>query len=423
MLPTLPRQTWAWAFYDWANSAFATVVIAGFFPVFFREYWSRDVASSEITFHLGLANSAASVAIVVLAPVLGAIADSAGIKKRLLLLFATLGIAMTGAFFWLAAGEWQMAALLYVFASIGFMGGNVFYDSLLVNVAEQRHYDFVSAFGYALGYLGGGLLFAFCVAMTIKPAWFGLSGAAEAVRLSFLLTAVWWALFSLPVLLWVQEPKPLTRGGLVREIAGGFAQLYRTFHEIRRLRVLSLFLLAYWLYIDGVDTVIRMAVDYGLSLGFGTNQLITALLITQFVGFPAAVVFGRLGERYGTKRSIEFGIAVFIVVTILGSMMQKTWHFYAIAVIIGLVLGGVQSLSRSFYARMIPAGKSAEFFGFYNMLGKFAAVIGPALMGGAAVLTGDQRLAILSLLILFVAGGVLLYFVDEQAGIAAAKEL
>ena len=423
MLRQQSRQTWAWMFYDWANSAFATVVIAGFFPVFFREFWSRGQASADITFHLGAANSFASLAIVVTAPFIGAIADSGGLKKRLLLSFAGLGIAMTAALFWLQAGQWQLAAALYVLATIGFMGGNVFYDSLLVDVADPRHYDAVSAGGYAIGYLGGGLLFAVCVAMTLQPHWFGLTDPAAAIRLSFLFTAAWWATFTIPLLLWVPEPAAKEGDGAGRAVAGGWRQLVGTFHEIRRLRVLSLFLLAYWLYIDGVDTVIRMAVDYGLALGFGTSQLITALLITQFVGFPAAIVFGRLGERFGTKRSIGVGIAVFAAVTIAASVMRETWQFYAVAIIIGLVLGGVQSLSRAFYARLIPAGKSAEFFGFYNMLGKFAAVIGPTLMGGVALLTGDQRLAILSLLVLFAAGGALLYFVDEAEGMAAARRI
>lgn len=407
-------------FYDWANSAFATVVIAGFFPVFFREFWSRGQASADITFHLGLANSAASLAIVVAAPLLGAVADSGGLKKRLLLGFATLGVAMTAALYSLQVGQWQPAATLYALSAIGFMGANVFYDSLLVDVTEPQHYDAVSAGGYAIGYLGGGLLFAVCVAMTLWPHAFGLPDAAAAVRLSFPLTATWWAAFTLPLLLWVREPAPTGRG---RALAGGWRQLAGTVREIRHLRVLSLFLLAYWLYIDGVDTVIRMAVDYGLALGFGTSQLITALLLTQAVGFPAAIVFGRLGERFGTKRSIGLGIAVFALITVTASVMRATWQFYAVAAVIGLVLGGVQSLSRAFYARLVPSAKSAEFFGFYNMLGKFAAVIGPTLMGGVALLTGDQRLAILSLLILFAAGGALLYFVDEEQGQTAAQRL
>ncbi|MEJ2630172.1 MAG: MFS transporter [Acidihalobacter sp.] len=329
---------------------------------------------------------------------------------------------MTGSLFWLQAGQWQLAATLYALATIGFMGANVFYDSLLVDVAKPHRYDAVSAGGYAIGYLGGGLLFAVCVALTLQPHWFGLADPAAAVRLSFLFTAAWWTVFSIPLLLWV--PEPAARGsGAGRAVAGGWAQLVCTFHEIRRLRVLSLFLIAYWLYIDGVDTVIRMAVDYGLALGFDSSQLITALLITQFVGFPSAVVFGRLGERFGTKRSIGIGIAVFALVTVAASVMRETWQFYAVAIVIGLVLGGVQSLSRAFYARLIPPGKSAEFFGFYNMLGKFAAVIGPTLMGGVALFIGDQRLAMLSLLLLFLAGGVLLCFVDQAEGEAAARQL
>lgn len=417
------RRALAWALYDWGNSAYATVVLAGFFPIFYRDYWGAGQAGTSITFHLGLAHSLSSLLIVLLAPTLGAVADSGGLKKRLLLLFATLGIAMTAALFWLEKGELLAATVIFVLASVGFMGGNVFYDALIMEVAEERSYDRVSALGYALGYLGGGLLFAFCVAMTLAPGRFGLADAAAAVRLSFLLTALWWAVFTVPLLLFVREPhRPAGPRGW-EAVRAGLGQLLATFHEIRRLRVVGLFLIAYWLYIDGVDTVIRMAVDYGKALGFGTDALITALLVTQFVGFPAAIVFGQLGTRWGTKRALLLGIGVYVLITLWGARLTQVWEFYALAVTVGLVQGGVQSLSRSLYARLIPADKAAEFFGFYNMLGKFAAIVGPVLMGWIGQLAGSPRVGILSLLLLFVPGALMLWRVDVREGHRMAEAL
>jgi len=410
------RSTYAWAFYDWANSAFATTVMAGFFPLFFKQYWNAGVTDTVSTFRLGMANSIASLIVVLGAPLLGAIADHMDKRKGFLLLFSALGVVMTGALYFVAAGDWQLAALCYVLAVLGFSGGNLFYDALLVFVARPTQLDRVSALGFALGYLGGGVLFAVNVLMVLHPDWFGLADKSAAVRVSFLTVAVWWAVFSIPILVSVHEartPQPTRLGAALRQ---GFSQLRHTLREIGRLPQTFLFLLAYWLYIDGVDTIIRMAVDYGLSLGFPSNSLIIALLITQFVGFPAAIAFGRLGERIGARTGILIALAVYVAVTTWGAFMNQVWEFYMLAVVIGLVQGGVQSLSRSLYARLIPAGRSAEFFGFYNMLGKFAAVLGPILMGWVGVMTGSPRLGILSVLVLFVLGALLLLKVDLARG-------
>ncbi len=417
------KKAVSWAFYDWANSAFATTVIAGFFPIFFKQYWNVEADAAVSTFRLGAANSFASLVIVLLAPILGAIADRCGAKKKFLLFFAMMGIVMTGALYMVAEGDWIFALLLYVIAMIGFSGGNIFYDSLLVNISGPRKVDFVSALGFAMGYLGGGILFSLNVAMTLKPEFFGLSGPAEAIRISFIMVAVWWAVFSIPVFLFVDEPEVKDRSSGFKSITDGLHQLRMTFIEIRKLRVVFLFLIGYWLYIDGVDTIVRMAVDYGLSLGFDSNKLIVALLITQFVGFPSAIVFGKIGEKFGPKTGIFIGIFVYIAVTIWAFFMNDVREFYALAVSIGLVQGGVQSLSRSFFTRIIPKNKSAEFFGFYNMLGKFAAVIGPVMMGWVSVVFNSPRIGILSIIILFISGGILLYFVDEEEGVRMAKAL
>jgi UMF1 family MFS transporter len=416
------RKVLSWALYDWANSAFAITVVSAFFPLFLKQYWSDGADATLTTFRLGLANSIGGLLIALLSPILGAIADQGGTRKRYLIFFAAMAILMTGALQFVARGEWPLAIALYVLAAIGFSGSNSFYDALLVSVASEPQLDKVSSLGFALGYLGGGLLFAVNVAMVLWPARFGLVDAAEAVHLSFGMVALWWAVFSIPLLLFVKEPDGEGRLSGWAAVAAGFQQLAATFREIRRLRIVLLFLLAYFLYIDGVGTLVRMALDYGMALGFEGSSLIVALLITQFVGFPASLAFGHLGARFGAKAGITIGLGVYIAATLWGYAMESVWEFYALAIVVGLVQGGVQALSRSLFARIMPAARAGEFFGFYNMLGKFAVVLGPLLVGSAALATGSSRAAILVLVALFVAGGVLLYFVDEREGARLAKE-
>lgn len=410
------KKVISWSMYDWANSAFATTVMAGFFPVFFKQFWSAGTDVSVSSFQLGAANSLAGIIVAVLSPALGAIADKGSAKKRFLFYFSALGIVMTGALFFIARGQWEMAAALFVLAMVGFSGGNIFYDSLIVNVAEEEKMDFVSALGFALGYLGGGLLFALNIFMTLNPQTFGLATASDGVRASFVSVALWWGVFSIPLFMFVDEPKGERQPAGWMAVRGGFHQLRATFREIRELKVVLLFLVGYWFYIDGLNTIISMAVDYGLSLGFESKSLLLALLITQFVGFPAAIAFGRIGEKLGAKTGIFIGLAVYLGVTVYSYYMQSEKEFYVLAAVIGLVQGGVQSLSRSLYARIIPKNKAAEFFGFYNMLGKFATVIGPFLMGLTSVLTRNPRFSIFSISFLFIVGGILLYFVNESEG-------
>jgi UMF1 family MFS transporter len=326
-----------------------------------------------------------------------------------------LGIATTLALYFVGQGQWLLAASLFALGTLGFNGGIVFYDALLLDVASARELDRVSALGYSLGYLGGGLLFALNVLMVVKPGLFGLSSPAEAVRWSFVTVAVWWLVFLLPLMLYVRESRPAGSGSGVSAWTAGWRELAATVRQLRAHRVLLQFLIAYWLYIDGVNTIIKMAVDYGLALGLASSDLLGALLLTQFVAFPAALVFGRLGERWGTQRSLLLGIAVYAAVTVWAYSLSSAAEFYAMAVVVGLVQGGVQSLSRSLFGRLVPPGKSAEFFGFYNMVGKFGTVLGPALMGLMALLTGSTRASILSLLLLFVVGAVLLYRVRSGA--------
>ncbi|MDY6861461.1 MAG: MFS transporter, partial [Thermodesulfobacteriota bacterium] len=368
------------------------------------------------TARLGFANSISCIIVALIAPVLGAIADIGTLKKKFLMFFACIGIVMTLSLYLISEGNWITAMLVYIIATLGFSGGNIFYDALITLVASKKKMDCVSALGYSLGYLGGGILFAFNVWMTVCPKTFGFSHASEAIRFSYLTVGIWWAVFSVPLFLFVKEEKHYKKCN-GNTIKGGLIQLKETFKEIRRLKTIFLFLLAYWFYMDGVDTIVRMAVDYGISIGFKANDLIIALLITQFVGFPSALVFGYLGGKIGTKNSIYIAIFVHLVISIWGAFIRSKTEFYVLAGVVGLVLGGIQALSRSYYAKIIPMDKSAEYFGFYNMIGKFSAVIGPSLIGGIGLFIKKigysaniaSRVSIMSIALLFITGGILLY--------------
>ena len=406
----------AWSLYDWANSAFATTVMAGFFPIFFKEYWSTTDNVTLSTWYLGLGNSIASILVAALAPFIGAIADRGTAKKKLLIFFAFLGIIATGGLWIVNQGHWQMAILFYIIASIGFMSGNIFYDALLPAVATKEKYDYASSLGYSLGYIGGGLLFLINVLMYLQPHYFGISDGATAIRLSFISVAVWWAIFSIPLILFVKEPTIHEPIGIFSSIKEGWSQLISTLSKIRQFKVVVTFLMAYWLYIDGVDTIIRMAVDYGTSIGFPASSLITALLLVQFVAFPATLIYSRFASKIGIKNALYTAILGYTLITIFGAFVSKEWHFYVIAVFIACFQGGIQALSRSLYSRIIPKNQAAEFFGFYNMLGKFAAIIGPPMMGYIGLITGNPRIGILSIVILFILGGFILTKVDLQEG-------
>ena len=582
------KKIFSWTMYDWANSAFATTVMAGFFPIFFKTYWSSGANVNESTALLGISNSIASLVVALLAPILGSIADQGSSRKKFLIFFAYMGVLLTGCLFMVSMGNWLLAAMLYVFGTVGFSGANIFYDSLLPHVASSKKIDFVSAKGFALGYLGGGLLFLLNVLWYLMPATFGFPVEAEAmiqdelfkdaveiqidgdvdftipddlqigaatiksefgvplwimtdnasvesnrmaikatlpedvnislidssisfggykraelieynpedsrfvianltrkisdsdsvyftivnnityedfssgkligvkglenhygqksiksdflhpgteflsIRISFLSVALWWGIFTIPLIMWIKEKK---RSNIKDQRASyvklGFRQLFSTFRKVKHTKVVFTFLLAYWLYIDGVDTIIRMAVDYGMSIGFPSSSLIVALLITQFVGFPAALLFGKMGEKWDVKKSIFIAIAVYLCVTAWGIFMTRTIEFYVLAIVIGLVQGGIQALSRSFYSRIIPKDQCAEFYGFYNMLGKFAAIFGPALIGIVGLLVRNagyseniaSRAGIASVSILFLGGGLMLYFVNEERGRDSVKYL
>ena len=414
------KEIISWSLYDWANSAFATTVMAAFFPIFFSEYWSLGQDASVSTFFLGIANSTASLVVAVMAPFLGAIADSGSYRKKFLIFFAFLGALMTSCLWLLKSGQWGLAILFYVVACIGFSGGNTFYDSLLPCVASDKKVDFVSALGFSLGYIGGGLLFLINVLMYLMPNMFGISSSVEAVKISFLTVGIWWLVFSIPLLLFVKEDNEGKKTKISESCQTGAKNIATTLKSLKFLKTTTLFLVAYWCYIDGVDTIIRMATDYGTSLGFSSSSLIVALLITQFVAFPAALLYNTFGKKIGTKNAILVAIVAYCIIALLGVFMTKEIHFYLLAILIGLFQGGIQALSRSYYTRLIPKDNSAQFFGFFNMLGKFAAIIGPFLVGFVTLITKSNRIGILSLILLFAVGGVLLYKVDESK---AEKEI
>jgi UMF1 family MFS transporter len=425
------KKIYSWALYDWANSAFATTVMAGFFPIFFSQYWSDPSNLSISTFYLGLGNSLASIVVALLAPFLGAIADRGSFKKRFLIFFAFLGIVMTVGLGFVAQGMWPVALLLYIFATIGFSGANTFYDSLLPSVSNEETVDYVSALGYSLGYLGGGILIVINFLMLSYPESFGLADSTAAIQWSFISVGIWWAIFSIPIMLFVEEEKELETKSITKSIREGIAQFKSTFNEIRNLKVVATFLLAYWLYIDGVDTTVRMAANFGINLGFGQTAIMGALVLVQFVAFFATLLYIKFSDKVGIKNGIYTAIFAYVFIVFGAFFVTEAWHFYILAVLIGCFQGGIQTLSRSLYSRIIPENKSGEFFGFFNMWGKFAAVFGPLIMGSATVLINnaiaDQELAarigFQSIIVLLLLGAYVFSKVDLAEGEAMAKKL
>ena len=411
----LNKSAWSWALYDWANSAFATTVMAGFFPIFFKSYWASNLSDAESTFAIGSVNSLVGLLIAFSAPVLGALADAGDSKRKFLFSFAFLGIIATGYLFFIPESSWKLAVVFYGIGVIGFSGGNIFYDSLLVTVSKEKERNRVSALGFSLGYLGGGILFLLNVAMFLYPNWFGLENQIEAVLWSFLSVAVWWFIFSLPIYLNVKEPvQNASKKQINTVIADAFENLLNTAKSIKKFKSAVIFLLAYFLYMDGVDTIIRMATSYGSDIGLSATSMIQALLLTQFIGFPATLVFGYYADRFGYKYSLSFAIIVYILVVLFSSQMDTALEFYIVASVIGLVQGGVQAISRSFFSTLIPENKAAEFFGFYNFIGKSSVFLGPFMVSGIALITGSPSYGILSLLILFIPGLILLWLVPEK---------
>jgi UMF1 family MFS transporter len=418
VLKNITKENLSWALYDWANSAYATTVMAVFFPLFFNDYWSAGEDTTVTTARLGIATSATGVILMILSPVTGALSDLAGSKKRYLFYTTLAGALSTSCLFFVPGGYWLPALVLFSLSSLCFSAGMVFYDSLLNSVAGRDRLNLVSSLGYSLGYLGGGLLLALNILAATKPEILGISSPEQAVKLSFVSVGVWWLLFSIPLFKYVREKKHYIKEARSHDLAAGFRKIKDTLSHIRRIKGVFLFLLAYWLYIDGVDTIIRMAVDFGKSIGLESGSLIKAILITQFVGFPSALLAGIVFKGMsGARKGIYLSIAVYFGVSVFASFMKTETHFYALAVTVGLVQGGIQALSRSYFAFIIPQNREGEFFGFYNMIGKFAVILGPLFIAVTGLLLRNagfsadsaSRGGIISVSFFFIAGGIMFY--------------
>ncbi len=429
------REQRAWAMYDWANSAMVTVIVSSVFPIFFNAYANAGTAPEVALTRHSFATTFALTIIAVMAPVLGALADHAPVKKRMLGTFLGVGVSSVALMFFIGEGQWLFAAALFVLASIGANGSFVFYDALLPHVAGRDEIDQVSTAGYALGYLGGGILLAGVIVLTLAPGAFGLPAgeglsaedASLPTRIGFVVVALWWALFAIP--LFRRVPEPPTRAVSARErqlgaLRAAFARLRETSRNLRRYRHAFLMLVAFLIYNDGIGTIIRMATSYGDTLGLDRTAMITAIMIVQFVGIPCAFVFGMLAGKIGAKPAIFIGLAAYTGISIMGYFVTTETHFFILAGMVGLVQGGTQALSRSLFGSMIPAHESGEFFGLFAIFEKFAGIAGPAIFGTLMALTGSSRLAILSLIGFFVVGGVILAFVDVEEGrrVARAEE-
>jgi len=414
----------AWCMYDWANSAFATTIMAAMFPPFYRSMvTAAGLSEYNATAYWGYTTSLALLMVALLAPVLGAISDHTGHKKRYVAFFAALGIVGTGLFAFLGDEAYRLGSFLFIVGNAGFAGANVFYESLLPHLAEKDDIDQISTRGYALGYLGGGILLIVNVLWYMKPEWFFMPGVGFALRASFFSVAVWWALFSIPLFRRVPEP-PVTRivHGSESALRAGIGRLAHTCRQIAQYKQLLLFLIAFWIYNDGIGTIIKMATAYGDEIGIGLTDMTVALIITQFVGIPFALGFGWMARRVGAKPMILLALGVYTLISIGGFFMQTATHFYILAFVVGTVQGGSQALSRSLYGAMVPKSQSAEFFGFFSTSSKFAGILGPLIFGMVSQVAGGSRLSIISLIIFFIVGGLLLTRVDEEEGIRVARE-
>jgi len=414
----------AWAFYDWANSAFLTTIVAAVFPIYYNNVAARDLAPETAAFNFSMATTIALAISAVIAPVLGVIADRRPYKKRLLFIFMVIGVVATMAMAAIGEGDWALAIALFMVANIAVSGSIAFYDSLLPHIAAPHELDRVSSSGFALGYLGGGLLLLVNLAWILQPRLFGLPDAGAATRLAFFSVGVWWLVFSIPLMRTVREPAIVIGGGhdsLAAATRHAIADLRGTLTHLRKYRQAFLMLLAFLIYNDGIGTIIRMAALYGAQLGIAEHHLIGALLLVQFVGVPCAFFFGWLAGRIGAKRAIWLALTVYTGISILGYFMQTAVHFYVLAILVGTVQGGSQALSRSLFASMIPRERSSEFFGFFAVTERTAGILGPLTFAAAIALTGSSRAAILSVIAFFLIGALILSRVDVEAGQRAIR--
>lgn len=426
------RELRAWAMYDLANSAFVTVIITAIFPIYYAKVASAGITSQVAEYRFSMATTIAMVIIAVISPILGALADYSPIKKKMIATFVFISVISVALMFLIQRGDWMLALILFFISNFAANGSFVFYDALLPHLASDDEMDRVSTAGYALGYIGGGILLALNLAWIFKPGMFGfphgenLTPAQETfpTRAAFLSVAVWWALFSIPLFRHVPEPpvkrEPAEKAGR-SPLAAAFTRLGETFGELKRFRNAFIMLIAFLIYNDGIGTIIRMAALYGSGIGIPDSAMIGAILITQFVGVPFAFLFGGLAAKIGAKQSIFLGLVVYTLISVVGYYMKTAAHFLLLAILVGMVQGGTQALSRSLFASLIPKHKAGEFFGFFAVVEKFAGIIGPFAFGAMIAISGSSRAAILSVILFFVIGGALLCFVNVAEGQKVAR--
>jgi len=418
-----------WALYDWSNSAFYTIVVTAVYPVFFDRYAAAGAPPGVASTRHALATTVALVVVAVLSPLLGVAADSLGAKKALLGGFLALGVLATAATALVQQGQWQLASACFVLGNIGIVGSLVFYDSLLPHVVEHQtgpereaDMDRASSAGYAVGYLGGGLALLVGLVVIAKPQRFGFADAFGAMRAVFLFTAVWWAVFSLPLFRWVNEPPAAgPRVPLLRLPVVAVRELGNTFRHLRLYRQAFLLLVAVAIYMDGVGTIVRMAATFATDLKISTPVIIATIVGVQFVGFPFAFLFGWLGAKIGAKRALLVGLAIYVAISTYGYFVRGAVGFVVLGMLVATVQGGVQALSRSLFASFVPPQRSSEFFGFFSVFEKFAGILGPAVFAAVVTATGSSRAAILGIVVFFLVGGALLTRVDVEEGRRAAQ--
>jgi len=414
---TKPERSWI--LYDCANSAQTLIITTTVLPIFFKNFAAKGMEDVESTYYWGLGNTIAMIFVAIMSPILGALADHRGFKKRLFVVFLSIGLLATVSLPLIQEGQWQLCLLLFGISTIGFYGAIVFYDSFLVDVTTKDRMDWVSSNGFAWGYFASTIPYILCLALITQHERLGFSSTLAPTRLAFLITVIWWLSLSIPMLRNVKQVHFVPQHA--HPVRESFTRLGNMLLNITKYKALFGFLIAYFLYIDGVHTIYKMAVAFGLDIGIDQNLLLVILLVTQIVAFPCAILFGWLAKFVGAKRMILVGISVYFLVTSLAYFIHETWHFWALAMMIAFAQGGIQSLSRSMFGKLVPPENAAQFFGFYDIFGKFATVLGPMMVGGIGVMTGDTRAGVFSLIILFVLGGGLLLLVKDEPAPAASS--
>ncbi|MET3193079.1 MFS transporter [Bacillus sp. OAE603] len=412
-MKSFTKQENSWMLYDWANSAYSIIITTAVFPLFYKAAATKaGMSASDSTAYLGYTIAISTFILAMLGPILGTIADYKGFKKKFLTFFLTLGVSFTALLAFIPSDNWLLLLICYTIAAIGSAGANVFYDAFLVDVTTEKRMNRISARGFGLGYIGSTIPFLISIAIIILAQQEILPiTTTTASQIAFLITAIWWGLFSIPILrivhqIYFIEPEQ-------KPIINSFKRLGKTFKNIRQYRALFLFLLAYFFYIDGVGTIITMSTAYGSDLGISSTNLLIILFVTQAVAAPFSIFFGRLSEKFSGKKMLYVGIIVYIIICIYAFFLKTTIDFWILAMLVATSQGGIQSLSRSFYAKLVPKEKSNEFFGFYNIFGKFASIMGPLLVGLTAQMTGRSNMGVFSLIILFVIGIFILTKVSE----------